>query len=71
MRIEGGDNRRTALFARPANRFPDHRLMAAMKTVKVAQCQNGAPQVIGNRGAGIEANHSGTGFRARVSVTKE
>jgi hypothetical protein len=48
MRIEGRDQRRPALGARPLDRPADHRLMADMETVEIAERHDRAPCEGGN-----------------------
>ena len=63
MRIEGGDDGRTAFRARPGHRLADHRLMAQVEPVEIAQRDDRAAQVCGNGVAVVEPH-------TRSSVTK-
>ena len=49
MRREGGDYQWAALGLGDGARVSDHGLMALVKSVEIAQCDNRVPQMLGNR----------------------
>ena len=57
MRVEGGDDRGAAFFARPANRLARHRLVAEVETVEIAQRDDRAAQAFGQLFPMVEKPH--------------
>jgi hypothetical protein len=48
MRLEGGDDRRAALVEGPRHRPSDHRLVAEMESVEIAEGDDAPLEIIGD-----------------------
>ncbi len=48
MGVEGGDDRRAALVEGALDRSPDHRLVAKVKAVEIAECDDASPELVGD-----------------------
>ena len=57
MRIEGGDDHRASLMRAALHRAADHRLMAKVKAVKIAQRDDCAPARVRDRAIEGQALH--------------
>jgi len=58
MRIEGRDEDRASFRARPLDRAAHHCLVAQMKSVEIAECDDAAAQMGRDRRAPVQALHA-------------
>jgi hypothetical protein len=57
MGFEGGDDRGSPLVKSPLDRSPDHRLVAEMEAVEIAERDDASPQVVGDAAGEGQALH--------------
>ena len=57
VRVEGGDDHRAALMKAALDRAPDHRLVAEMKAIEIAERDDASPQAFGDAAGECQALH--------------
>jgi hypothetical protein len=57
MRIEGGDDHRPPLVEGARHGAADHRLVAEVEAIEIAECDDASPEVLGDAAVKGEALH--------------